>query len=152
MARENEREFLLWALQNDAVAVAFIEMVSRIAQTLDDLVDRDRAVAGDRTINAFWEGLIELPVNPFYRQNELYLRPILASVLQDWRDSVVLERTQDGHNQILSFVLRDQLATLIIQCAYLIGGKEWSQTVGPAIRNHCHEDTFEEYVNSLEKL
>lgn len=152
MARENEREFLLWAMQQNGPAVAFIETVSRIAQTLDDLIDGDKTISGERIFNSYWEALVELPVNPFYRQNELYLRPIIAGVMQDWRDSSVLERTQNQHNKMLAFVLRDQLATLIIQCAYLIGGRDWAQQIGPSIRAHCHEDSFEEYVNSLEKL
>lgn len=149
MPRPNERAFLQQALQDCAPAIAFCETLFRISQTLDDLVDRDRPVSDDALYAAFWQALVELPANPFYRQNELYLRPLMAAALQDWRDSVILERSGDRHGQTLAFVLRDQLTSVVVQCAYLIGGPGWMQQVSVDIRRHFHEDSLESYIGEL---
>lgn len=152
MPRQDEHAFLCRVLPNQPAAVAFCETLFRISQTLDDLIDRDRPVSDEAVVSAFWQALIELPANPFYRQHEPYLRPLMASALQDWRDSVTLERSSDRHHRTLAFVLRDQLTTLVIQCAYLIGGEAWMTQVSVPIRQHFHEDTLDDYLNDLEAL
>lgn len=149
MPRQDEHAFLQQALRQDAGAVAFCETLFRISQTLDDLIDGDKPVSGDVVVSAFWQALIELPGNPFYRQHELYLRPLMAFCLQDWRDSVALERGGGLHEKTLAFVLRDQLSGLVVQCAYLVGGESWMSRVGPAIRQHFHEETLNSYLYAL---
>lgn len=150
MPRSNEREFLQHVLQNEPAPILFCEMLFRISQTLDDLVDRDRPVSDDAIYSAFWQALIELPSNAFYRTHEPYLRPLMAAALQDWRDSVRLERRGDHHGRTLAFVLRDQLTSLVVQCAYLIGGSAWMQTVSEDIRLHFHEDKLISYLGELQ--
>lgn len=152
MPRQDEHAFLCRVLPNAPAAVAFCETLFRISQTLDDLIDKDRTPDDTEVVSAFWQALIELPSNPFYRQHEPYLRPLMASALQDWRDSVTLERTGNRHHRTLAFVLRDQLTSLVIQCAYLVGGEAWMTQVSVAIRRHFHEDTLDDYLNDLEAL
>lgn len=150
MPRSDEHQFLCRVLPNAPAAVAFCETLFRISQTLDDLIDKDRPVSDADLVSAFWQALIELPANPFYRQHELFLRPLMAGALQDWRDSVTLERAGDTHDKTLSFVLRDQLASVVVQCAYLVGGEAWMSQVSVAIRRHFHEDQLGDYLNDLE--
>jgi hypothetical protein len=150
MPRSNEHTFLQQVLRDDPHAVAFIEALSRISQTLDDLIDGDQPISKNQVVSAFWESLIELPANPFYRQHEPYLRPLMAQALQDWRTSLYLEATEDHHQRTLAFVLRDQLAGVIIQCAYLVGGETWMTRVSVAIRQHVHEDSLDDYLADLD--
>lgn len=149
MPRANEAQFLAQVLRNDGGAVAFCQMLFRISQTLDDLIDGDQKIAGGTVISVFWQALIELPANPFYRQHEPYLRPLMAGALQDWRDSVVLERSHDHHKQTIAFVIRSQLTSVVTQCAYLVGGEEWMVQVGPTIRAQFHDETLQEYLDEL---
>lgn len=149
MPRKNEHAFLQDALRGNQDAIHYCETLFRISQTLDDIIDGDKRLTGADVMSAFWQSLIELPANPFYRRHELYLRPLMASALQDWRDSVTLERSGGRHEKTLAFVLRDQLAGLTIQCAYLVGGESWMVQAGPAIRQHFHEDTLEGYLDGL---
>lgn len=151
MPRQDEAVFLRSVLQNNESAAAFCESLFRISQTLDDLIDKDNPVTDATLIRTFWEALIELPANPFYRQHEPYLRPLMASALQDWRDSACLERTDNHHFRSIAFVLRDQLATVLIQCAYLVGGYDWMNQVSVPVRQHIHEDTLGDYMASLNK-
>lgn len=151
MPRQNEAAFLRSVLCNNEAAATYCEMLFRISQTLDDLIDKDKPVTDAVLIRTFWEALIELPANPFYRQHEPYLRPLMASALQDWRDSACLERSDNHHYKTLAFVLRDQLTGMVSQCAYLVGGYEWMNKVSLSIRDHFHEDTLEAYLNGFAK-
>lgn len=151
MPRPDEHHFLCRVLPDAPAAVAFCETLFRISQTLDDLVDRDHPVSDDAIVSAFWQALIELPANPFYRQHEPYLRPLMASALQDWRDSVLLERSGDDHGKTLAFVLRTQLTGVVVQCAYLVGGEGWMNSVSEPIRRHFHDHSLEEYLADLEE-
>lgn len=146
MPQPNERAFLQHVLQGQAAPILFCEALFRISQTLDDLIDGDKPVTGDAVYRAFWEALVDLPGNPFYRQHESALRPLMAAALQDWRDSVTLERAGDHHGRTLAFVLRDQLTGVVVQCAGIVGGFEWMQQVSAEIRRHFHEDALVDYL------
>lgn len=150
MSRQNEATFLRGVLRNNEAAAQFCEMLFRISQTLDDLIDKDNPVSDATLIRTFWEALIELPANPFYRQHEPYLRPLMASALQDWRDSACLERSDSHHYKTLAFVLRDQLTGMVTQCAYLVGGYEWMNKVSLSIRDHFHEDKLDDYLSGFD--
>lgn len=149
MPKPDEHLFLNQVLRECAPAVAFCEQLFRISQVLDDLIDKDKPVSEVTITRAFWLALIELPANPFYRQHEPYLRPLMASALQDWTDATTMERAGDEHGKHLAFVLRDQLTAVVIQCAYLIGGYSWMQGVSEHIRRHFHEDSLTDYMNDL---
>ena len=149
MPQPNERAFLQHVLKDHAAAILFCEALFRVSQTLDDLIDGDKPVTGDAIYAAFWEAMIDIPGNPFYRAHEPILRPLMAAALQDWRDSVTLERDGDHHGRSLAFVLRDQLTSLVVQCAGLIGGFDWMQEVSAQIRRHFHEDKLADYLHEF---
>lgn len=149
MYQPNERAFLQRVLKDHGPAIRLCEILFRISQTLDDLIDGDKPVTGELIFQAFWEALIELPANSFYRQYEPFLRPLMASSLQDWRDSVSLERAGDHHGRTLAFVLRDQLTGLVVQCAGLVGGFDWMQQVGAEIRRYFHDESLADYLGEL---
>lgn len=149
MPRSDEAQFIQQVLRGNQGAVQFCRQLFQVSQTLDDLIDGDKPMTGDQVISAFWKSLIEIPANPFYREHEPYLRPLMAMALQDWRDSVVLERSSSEHNHTLAFVIRDQLTGVVTQCAYLVGGESWAAAVGPKIREHFHEDALADYLKEL---
>ena len=151
MQQPNERAFLQHVLQSHGPAIQLCEALFRISQTLDDLIDGDKPVTGELIFQAFWEALIELPANSFYRQYEPFLRPLMASSLQDWRDSVSLERAGDHHGRTLAFVLRDQLTGLVVQCAGLVGGFAWMQQVSAEIRRFFHDEALVDYLGELRR-
>jgi hypothetical protein len=148
MPQPDERAFLQHVLRNNAPAILFCELLFQISQTLDDLIDKDREVSDNEIYRAFFQSLIDLPANGFYRANELFLRPMMASALQDWRDATTLEK-QDYHGKTIAFVLRDQLTSLVVQVAGLVGGFDWMQSVSADIRRHFHEDQLNDYVRDL---
>ncbi|WP_162619425.1 hypothetical protein [Salinicola peritrichatus] len=149
-SRSPERQFLHQVLAGNEPAMRCCEILFSVSQTLDDIVDGDREVTAAAVIKSYWEAMIELPGNPFYRQHEPYLRPLLAQALQDWTDSVALERSQDRHALTLAFVLRDQLSGFVVQCAGLVAGYDWMRQIGPTIRQYFHDERLDDYLASLQ--
>ncbi|MNR64006.1 hypothetical protein D3C85_1865010 [compost metagenome] len=62
---------------------------------------------------------------------------------------MTLERTGDHHGRTLAFVLRDQLTSLVVQCAGIVGGFDWMQQVSAEIRRHFHEDALDDYLGEF---
>lgn len=149
MPQPDEQSFLESIFPDQPYVIEFLNTLFKTTQVIDDLIDKDRPIDDDAIFRAFWSCLFEIPLNPFYRQNEIYLRPILATGFQDWWDSVKLERSGDHHGKTLAFVLRDSLTSVVIQCAYLVGGYDYMQAVSEGIRRHAHEDTLAEYLGDL---
>lgn len=145
----DQHSFLMHVLRGNSDAVEMCEQIFHISQVLDDLVDQDKPVTSAQVIKTFWVALIELPANPFYRRHELIIRPLMAGALQDWTDSTALERENDAHGRHLAFVLRDQLTSMVVQCANLVGGYDWMQEVSVSIRKYFHDETLIDYINDL---
>lgn len=150
MPHFNEPQFLHTVLQGHTDAIAMCCTLFKISQVLDDLIDQDKPVTQGQIIRSYWDALIELPSNPFYRRNELTIRPLMSAALQDWSDANRLERNHGGHGKHLAFVLRDQLTSIVIQCAGIIGGYDYMQSVSTAIRLHFHEESLEDYIGEFE--
>jgi hypothetical protein len=149
MARENEHEFLDAALQGNRSAVEFCQIIFRISQTWDDLIDHDNPDGPDAINRMMFEAMVELPENIFYQRFFYELRPLIRSYIADWMAANDLE-SEDDSGRRLAFVLRDNVGAIITQCAYLIGGLSWMQQVNVEVRKHIHEDSYEQYVSDLE--
>jgi len=147
MPRTDERGFLIWVMQGNGEAVAFLEQVFRISQVWDDIIDGDKEVPREAVNKAFWEA-ITLPENPFYARHFDKLQPVMQVAMADWMAANQLEKG-DAHDRNIAFVIRDNLASLIMQCARLVGGFDWAQEIAPAIRRHIHEESLEEYKEGL---
>lgn len=149
MPRDNEPSFLRSVLRENESAVQLCQTLFSISQTLDDLIDGDTTVSGADVITAFWMAIVDLPRNAFYRKHEHELSPMLKMVLQDYVDSAALERSENERHKQVAFVLRDQLTSVVVQCALLVGGYDWMRKVSISIRDHFHEDTYADYAASL---
>jgi len=150
MPRRDEASFIHSALQGDVDAIDFCNIIFRASQVLDDLIDRDKPVTDDQIIATFWNILIDLPQNPFYRRHVDTLVPMMQVFLRDWMDATRLE-TMGDHEQNIAFVLRDTIGGLVIHVAALVGGYEWANTHAVSIRQHVFEDSLVAYKEELGK-
>jgi hypothetical protein len=149
MPRCDEAEFLQFALKGDAAAVEYCQIVFRASQILDDLIDGDN-VSSLSIVNTFWEIMIDLPKNSFYREHVDTLVPMQQVFLQDWEDASNLEKL--GPEDVnIAFVLRDTIGGIVTHAAALVGGREWARSIAIAVRRHIHEDTLDEYKEELSK-
>lgn len=145
MNTTQERDFLEKVLRGNSHAIDFILMLFSISQVLDDLVDKDKPVDDLSIIRSYHMSLIALPENPFYRQYFDYLRPMLAVILQCYGDSVELEKGK-AHDLHLAFVLRDRLTDIVTQCARLLYGWEYAQTISIDVQRFFQDECLSDFM------
>lgn len=150
MPRPDQRQFLMRVLKGETASVVFCELLFGVSQIWDDLIDRDRPVAPAEIHRAFWNCLVDIPYNRFYREYQNYLQPLLVEYATAYMDSVALERGSD-HERNMAWGLRDAVGAIVNHCAYLVGGHEWLREVSVEIRRHIYEETLEDYRKGLEK-
>lgn len=145
----NEEQFLDEVLlgRNDAILVC--RLLGQISQTWDDLIDQDRHVPPKAINEAFTAAVIRLPALPFYREHFGELQPLLRQCFIDWMTANQLERTKSHHDRSMAFVLRDSLVSVVVHCAFLVGGHEHAIAVAPRIRRFFHDETLETYIGGL---
>lgn len=145
---DEQTALLNHALLGNAAAINFCEAVFGISQVWDDLIDRD-VVVDNETINmVFWDALITLPNNPFYRAHILTLTPLLQAAIVDWMDANTLEG-HGIHQKQCAFVLRDSLVGIVIHCAFLVGGWEHMRAISVEVRSTLYDETQDEYLEGL---
>jgi hypothetical protein len=143
-----QKEALGRFLRDDEAAVDFCMRFFFITQVWDDLVDKDRPVGERQVCRAFWEALCGIPWNPFYARHAQVLGPVMRAYIADWFAANELERGS-VHERTVAFALRDAVAGLVTQCAYLVGGYEWMCRTAPEIRRLAHDEKLENYLRGL---
>lgn len=149
MLTNNQSTFLNDVLLKNDAAVKFCETLFSISQTWDDLIDKDVDVPEDAINCMMWDGLITLPNNPFYRDNFGTLGPLMQSYIVDWWDSNVLKKGS-VQDKCVAYVLRDSLSSIVIHCAYIVGGFDWMTMVSMRVRDALYDESMNDYVEETQ--
>ena len=144
-------EICLRAVKGHQGAIQFLDLITDIAHTWDDLHDKDKAVSDGQVDQAFWNALVELPRNQFYQQNFVALNATVSLAIQNWCASNELEDTLSDDDKEISFITRSGYVDLVILCAVIIGGYDWGREITPALRRYCHSEGLAGYKANLTK-
>ncbi len=150
----DEQTLLTEVLQQHPDAIALINLLSRTSQVWDDLIDRDNPVTPDKINETFLALLSELPRNPFYQRYFSELQPLIEAAMIDWLTANQLETLVIAPGEWpevapLAWCLRDNLSSIIIGCAKIIGGMAWAIEVAPKLRRHIHDEPLKTYREAL---
>ena len=131
-----------------------IEFYSDICDTLhfwDDLVDKDTVIE-DKTVHDMMDALLfRLPLNSFYRQHEVFLRPILLNSIMNWRVANEMERhPQDENDLYIAFILRSAYVDLLSIGAVLVFGQDAAIPIVLKLRRAIHSEGIFDYIENLE--
>ena len=148
MGAQTEHDFLLGILKGDADAVRFVEVLGRISQIFDDLVDEPESVTAAIKHELMWLCLLVLPNQPFYLANQSALSAIMAVNLFDWIAATQLERGMAPDRRV-AFVIRDNLAQIVTYAAMLVGGPEHASATAAEVRRFVHDESWADYLLSL---
>ena len=138
-------DFLLGNIE----AVQFVVRVFRALHVWDDLIDKDKELTDDEIHSVFWDLLIVLPADSFYIRNQALLGSTLMNAVINWHIANKLEREGDEKDKSIAFILRGAYIDLLSTAAFIVGGIEWVQEIGPTIRRWAHAETFDEYNINL---
>jgi hypothetical protein len=136
-------------LKDHVLACAFIETLYEILHVVDDLTDRDKAIATAQMHQAFWHALITLPRNAFYVEHFALLNGTLQTAILNWHAANRMEVTEAANAKEVAYVLRSSYNDLITTCAWIIGGDEWAQKVAYECRLRVAKEGFQTYHDSL---
>ena len=136
-------------LKGDANAVRFCIDLVYILHLWDDLYDRDRERTKEDINAAFRIALVDMPGNPFYFSCIGELKTLIMNTILQWQDANKLEtQPQSDHDLHMAYMLRAGLLQIFNYCAYLIGGPEWVEQVGPDMRR-MYEENFFDYLQEM---
>lgn len=141
-----DREFLDQAFMGNQHAVELAMLLARISHAWDDLIDKDRPVGDDSINRTFYDLLIGLPSNPFYRQHVDTLLPLMMVGAMNYEIANSYEKTGDRERLALAHVLRYSVADVITAIALIVGGPDWVRRIGPELRQRCQKDTLKHYL------
>ena len=121
-----------------------VVMLSTIAETWDDLIDKDKDLTDEDISQAFILALIKLDLNPFWQQHKPFLYPLGVAAVNCWMDSEELLREGIPRSVMYSFYLRNFCVEMIIMAAFCVGGFSHMRKVSMEIRKFfAHESYFE---------
>ena len=145
----NDADFLRYAFRDNQAAIDFVRLIHDIAHLWDDLIDGDKDVSPAQINRAFFDALVGIPSNPFFRSCSDALLPVMAASCFNYQIANELQTTGDGESLAIAHVLRYSVADVLVHVAFLLGGHEWVTQVGPEIRRRAQRDTFENFLNEM---
>jgi hypothetical protein len=145
----NEKELFNYVLKGNGSAHDLISMLAFVSQIWDDIYDQDNELNRDDVNTAFIYLLTVLPKNQFYNAHFTEIQPLIESAIIDWMTANKYE--QERNNLNIAWTIRDNLASVLIGMAKILGGMEWAVEVSPMIREFVHNEPLEDYINEHER-
>lgn len=139
------QEMLLTLLCGNLDAVHMMQALSRCSHIYDDLIDGDKPVPTDAVHELVWRLLVELPVNPFYRQHQDAIRPVLITAILNWQAANDIERDGSEEELHISHALRYALADVLLIAMTIVGGRAHAMAHARAARLSVQNDTWSHY-------
>lgn len=128
-------QFARWFLGNDA-ASEFGTQVWEAMQHWDDVIDEGHT---DKASSVFQFLAFRMDWQPFFHQYEPVLRPVMLDMFLSWRCANTLEAAGIDADLEKAFMLRAGVYRLYVVMAWLIGGDEHAEKVGPEIHRFYGE-------------
>lgn len=141
------RERLLQALRGNEHAADMVDALARCSHIYDDLIDQDQPVPDDAVHELVWRLLIELPGNPFYRQHQDAIRPVLVTAILNWKAATDIEADGVEEELRLAHVMRYALADVLLLAMTIVGGRAWAMANAREARLMVQADTWAHYRN-----
>ncbi len=146
----DDKQVLYW-MKGNASAADFISMVMEISHLWDDLIDKDKPLEDEVVNQCFFDALIRLPRNEFYRKNFDHLNSVMMNSISNWLIANDMERGGGELELNIAFILRSSYVDLITQSALLIGGQAWASQVGKDVRKLTHHEKYKGYLRALDE-
>lgn len=127
---KEKQDRLLYFLKDDKYALLFCLDLLYVSHCWDSLVDKDEVVTGEEINEAFIRSLWRIPNNPFYRQCQPALLPMMYNALTMWLEANRLKKG-DENSKLAAFALDNAVIEIIHFCVLIKGTIDWAREVGP---------------------
>lgn len=133
-----DEKMMAWLGNRDAVDC--VNAISTAAEAWDDIYDGDPADIDSAMVSL----LLGLPMNPFWRQFNAWLQPIVLVCINAWMDARVMEKGPQ-EDKIRAFVLRNLGIELVMSAAFLLYGYEHMRNISMEVRRFFDNEQFAEW-------
>lgn len=138
---------LLELMRGNADAARFIVDIAQCSHAYDDLIDRDKPVPDATVHGLIWKLLVSVPTNPFFRQHQDTIRPVLITGILNWKAATDMEATADLEELHIAHALRYALADVVLLCMAILGGHQYAMDNARRARLMGQADTWAHYVS-----
>lgn len=153
------KKLSLEAACGNQAAADFLMAACQAMHLWDDLIDKDKAVADNTVHRVFTDLLVNLPMNPFFRQYNVQLCTAMMIAIQNWHVANAAERADPEHTcggeptvtLDVAFVLRSSYVDWVTITATLCGGVEHGRHMAVKVRQLAHREGFQNYLANLER-
>jgi hypothetical protein len=143
-------ELLRFIAGGNRDAENYLRVMTQTVRLADNLADEsltftERQQHVMRILYAEW---CVLPSNPFYHQHAAQLAPLLEGVLTAWEQSDKWKATGDTKQKMFGFVRRENIDSLAVAVAAIVGGLDHARKVIDLLYDVCHNtgETFEDWT------
>ena len=136
---------LLELMCGNTDAARMVIDLAQCSHAYDDLIDRDKPVEDATVHGLMWKLLVSLPVNPFFRQHQDTIRPVLITGILNWHAATGMEKTGCAEQLHIAHATRYALADVILLCMAIVGGHEHAMRNAQRARLMAQADTWAHY-------
>lgn len=147
---ERNRRLMDWFANNKDAVVCMV-LISNIVEIWDDLIDARESVSDTQINTAFLQTLIDLPSNPFWKQYQPLLNPIIMVSVNAWMDANDAQKSDEQWKRRMAFYLRNASMELVLYIAQLTGGWQHLRNVSMEIREFFAHEDYEQWEHCNEK-
>lgn len=135
--------------KGDMDAYLLSEMLIRICNIWDDIIDMDKPVSKAEKMDALQSLFIEMECNPFYQKYVPHLHTMKQHVMLSYHTANFYEDSKDIHGIELAHGLRYQIVNMIGIIVIICRGYAGAAEVWPVIyKAFCYE-RIDDYVKEI---
>lgn len=128
-------------------AIKYLDDFYHVIQAWDDFVDGDE-MSRENKDRAIYASLVEIPSNPFFRQNASILLPIHSNLVLKWKASDTAELKGESLHQ--AYMWRAGFYDLVLQVVSIVHGPALAMQSAHEVMA-LYGESYEEYVKEFEK-
>lgn len=126
-------------------AVEIYQLMCGLADTWDNLIDKDKEVSNEQINDMFITCLYRLPMNPLYKHMQDHISPMWMTVISSYEAANKFEREHDEHGIELAHTLRYSAGHIIAYLILFCVGVEKSREYIPEMWKTFANERFEKY-------
>lgn len=126
-------------------AITFLIDLFNSIQIFDDYADGDEVTREDLN-ELIYATLFSIPSNPFYRDNNLSLLPVILTMIMKWQASDKAERNGEADEK--SYVWRAGYYDVVLQVITICNGPKWT-TQNADLVMMLYGEKYEDYIKEF---
>lgn len=146
---EVQKQIFDFIAKGDPAASEYLALIAELVYLADDSVDEelDFDTRQQFMMRILEITMVKLPFNAFFVRMNTHLAPLILDILVHWQKADDWKRNGDLKRKLFAFVRRENIDSLVVAVAGIMGGIEHAKDVTERIMTMCHvnSETFEEW-------